>query len=114
MSVEPLKGGGYVDIHFWIGSSSSQDEAAVAAIKTVELDDFLGGAPVQHRETEGHESKKFLSYFRNGIRLFNGGFDSGFHKMINEVRPSLYQVKGKKRPIMREVISESILVAWVI
>jgi len=86
------------DVHFWLGTHTSQDEAGTAAYKTVELDDLLGGAPVQHREVQGHESDLFLSYFKNQIKLLSGGVDSGFkHVKPEEYKPRLIHLKGKKK-----------------
>ena len=48
------------NVHFWLGKFTTQDEAGIAAYKTVELDDFLNGAPVQYREVQGKEFRKIL------------------------------------------------------
>jgi len=44
-----------------------QDEYGTAAYKTVELDTFLDDKAVQHRECEGYESERFMSYFPKGL-----------------------------------------------
>jgi hypothetical protein len=52
-------------IYFWLGAESTQDERGVAAYKTVELDESLGGEPTQHREVQEHESAGFKALFNN-------------------------------------------------
>ncbi|XP_023279228.1 advillin-like [Seriola lalandi dorsalis] len=93
------------DIHYWIGSQSSQDEQGAAAVYTIQLDDFLGSTPVQHREVQNHESGAFRGYFKQGIIYKKGGVASGMrHTETNtyDVKRLLH-VKGKKRVIAKEV-----------
>ncbi|EMD39791.1 hypothetical protein CERSUDRAFT_81131 [Gelatoporia subvermispora B] len=82
------------DLHFWLGENTSQDEAGTAAYKTVELDDNLGGAPVQYREVQGSESSRFLSYFPSFVCL-QGGVSTGFHHVTSTPPPEaprLYRI----------------------
>jgi hypothetical protein len=86
------------NLHFWLGDETSQDEMTVAAYKSVELDEALGGGPIQHREVQGHESELFASYFKKtGIEYMPGGIDSGMNKVEKDVyRTRLLQCKGKR------------------
>ncbi|KAL4226173.1 hypothetical protein ACF0H5_014159 [Mactra antiquata] len=92
------------DVHFWIGSESSQDEYGTAAYKTVELDTFLDDKPVQHREVQCHESELFKSYFKT-ITVMNGGAESGFrHVKPEEYTPRLLHFSGNKKQVeVREI-----------
>ncbi|XP_063730159.1 LOW QUALITY PROTEIN: villin-1 [Eleginops maclovinus] len=100
------KGSGQsADIHYWIGKSSSQDEQGAAAIYVTQLDEHLGGGPVQHREVQGNESPRFRSYFKNGIIHKKGGVASGFHHVDTNVYNvlRLLHVKGRKHVTATEV-----------
>ena len=79
-------------IFFWIGSNSSIDEQAVVAIKAVELDDMLGGRPIQHREVMGNESVRFRMLFPEGIITMKGGVDSGLRQVDRSHVVKLFQV----------------------
>ncbi|SPO04182.1 probable actin regulatory proteins (gelsolin/villin family) [Cephalotrichum gorgonifer] len=65
------------EIFFWLGSKTSQDEAGTAAYKTVELDEFLGGAATQRRELQKAPSDDFLALFPR-LTIRSGGVASGF------------------------------------
>jgi len=88
-----------MDVHFWIGKYSTQDEYGTAAYKTVELDTFHKDKPVQHREVQGHESQLFKSYFPTMMYL-SGGADSGFtHVTPEEYRPRLLHISGTRKGV---------------
>ncbi|XP_007434638.1 villin-1 isoform X1 [Python bivittatus] len=93
------------DIHFWLGSSSSQDEQGAAAIFTTQMDEHLGGVAVQHRETQNYESDTFRSYFKQGLVYKKGGVASGMqHVETNTYNVQrLLHVKGKKNVVAGEV-----------
>jgi gelsolin len=87
----------HMDIHFWLGESTSQDEMGVAAYKTVELDDLHDGEPIQHREVMGNESSRFLGMFPF-MKLMEGGIESGFrHVAPEEYEPKLLHVKKQRK-----------------
>jgi len=91
-------------IFYWLGEESSNDEQTVAAMKAVELDNLFNGMPVQHRETQGHESIRFRKLFRDGIVTLLGGAETGL-KRVNktEHKDRLFQVRGGKTPALTEV-----------
>lgn len=69
---------------FLQGAHSSTDEQGTAALKAVELDDKLGGSPVQIRVVQGKEPKHFLAMFQGSLTIFQGGLASNFDGMCTE------------------------------
>ncbi|WCJ42097.1 villin putative [Euphorbia peplus] len=74
-----------------------EDEAGVAADKTVELDATLGGHDVQYREVQGHKTEKFLSYFKPCIIPQEGGVASGFKQVEAEEYQTRLVLQRKTR-----------------
>lgn len=71
----------------------------------MELDASLGGRAVQHREIQGHESEKFLSYFKPCIIPLEGGVASGFKKPEEEqFETRLYVCRGKRVVRMKQAL----------
>jgi gelsolin len=101
------------DIHFWLGSTTTQDEMGTAAYKTVELDDYFDQAAIQHRETQGHESLQFTKLFKE-ITYLEGGVDSGFHhveggtqiKKLFRVRKTKHTVRVAEVPCIRKSLNQ--------
>lgn len=76
------------DVFFWLGSHTSQDEAGVAAYKTVELDEFLHGKASQHREIQAAPSDAFMELFPK-MQIRSGGVRSGFRHVEEEPKEDI-------------------------
>uniref|UniRef100_A0A8C8JPH9 Gelsolin n=1 Tax=Oncorhynchus tshawytscha TaxID=74940 RepID=A0A8C8JPH9_ONCTS len=97
------------DLHFWQGDDCTQDESGAAAIFTIQIDDYLGGKPIQYREVQGYESRTFSGYFKTGLKYMKGGVASGFkHVVSNEVKVQrMLRVRGR-----RVVRATEVAVSW--
>uniref|UniRef100_A0A8C1JM90 Macrophage-capping protein n=1 Tax=Cyprinus carpio TaxID=7962 RepID=A0A8C1JM90_CYPCA len=93
------------DLHMWIGEKSSRDEQVACAMLATQLDNFLGGDPVQHRQVQGYESPEFMNLFPRGVSYKEGGVESGFRRTQSGSGPvqRLYQIKGKRNIRAKEV-----------
>ncbi|EGD83490.1 hypothetical protein PTSG_04098 [Salpingoeca rosetta] len=83
-------------VYFWIGSKSSLDKQASAAINAVNLRAYLHVDDLCQREEQEDESREFLLLFGNKINYIEGGTESGFYTTEEVVRPTrMYHLKGK-------------------
>ena len=92
LSVTGSKTAPVYTIFYWIGSDTSIDEAGTVSYKAFELDNVLtnrtaGTHAVQYREVCGDETELFRSAFP-GMRVLDGGYDSGFHHVEKPQRKS--------------------------
>ncbi|CAN9503206.1 unnamed protein product [Ophioblennius macclurei] len=96
-------------LHMWLGNECSQDESGAAAIFATQLDDHLGGRPVQFREIQNNESGTFQGYFKTGIKYQKGGVASGFqHVVTNDMNVKrLLHVKGR-----RSIRATEVAMSW--
>ncbi|XP_023032217.1 villin-like protein quail isoform X2 [Drosophila willistoni] len=77
-------------IHYWLGSNVSEQNRSNVVHKIQELDSYLGNVAAIYRETQNHESARFLSYFKKGYDILSGA-------LINTPQqPRLYQLSGRK------------------
>jgi hypothetical protein len=53
---------------------------------------------------QGFPSHNYFNDFSPQYRILEGGIASGLNKVDLSLKPSLYQVKGKRSPVIREVV----------
>ena len=82
-------------IYYWLGSNSSQDEQGAAALRTIELDQRLGGTPVQVRVVQGKEPTHFTAMFGGKMTVFQ------VRIALNIFSPALSSLPGWARLLLR-------------
>ncbi|XP_057560679.1 villin-like protein isoform X2 [Hippopotamus amphibius kiboko] len=77
------------DLHYWVGKEAGAEAQGAAGSFMQHLREALGGATVQHREAQGHESACFRSCFRPGIVYRKGGLASA----LKHVETNVYNIQ---------------------
>ncbi|KAM7229870.1 hypothetical protein CapIbe_018587, partial [Capra ibex] len=93
------------DLHYWIGKMAGAGAEGAPGSLLRHLKEALGGAAVQHREVQGHESACFRSYFRSGIIYRKGGLASARKHVETNVYniQRLLRIRGGKHVSATEV-----------
>lgn len=95
-------------IYFWQGLKSTQDEIGASALKAKELDDEMGGYPVQVRVVQNKEPPHFCLIFKNRMVVHMGGKASGFKNSeqqdeIDDDGTRLFHIRGTNANNVRAV-----------
>ena len=85
-------------IYFWLGSHSTSDDKAAAAVQAKELDEKLGGTTTQVKVVEGREPIHFRGLFKGTMVVHRRGKVSGYKEKSSNWKASiqcaaLYQVE---------------------
>ncbi|XP_022250914.1 protein flightless-1 [Limulus polyphemus] len=93
-------------IFYWIGSCTTLDKKACAAIHSVNLRNFLGAQCRTIREEQGDESEEFLELFGSEITYIEGGRTlSGFYNVEEtEYISRLYRLHAWGRQVHLEAV----------
>lgn len=94
------------EIYFWIGSKTSLDKKACAAIHAVNLRNFLGARCRTIREEQADESDEFLALFDNDIVYIEGEHTgTGFYTIESStVVTRLYVVRNDETTMHLEPV----------
>lgn len=92
-------------IYFWIGSKSTLDKQACAAMHAVNLRNLLGATCRTQREEQNDESDEFLDLFGTDLTYIEGArTSSGFYTVEDiEYTTRMYKVTGTQRICLEPV-----------
>jgi hypothetical protein len=77
--------------------NAMKDSASSAAIRSIQLNEKIGGQAVHYREVQGHESEKFQQLFNYKIKYLRGGTESALNHVTEEAYETrLLHLLGKK------------------
>nr|XP_011748784.2 gelsolin [Macaca nemestrina] len=90
-------------IYNWQGAQSTQDEVAASAILTAQLDEELGGTPVQSRVVQGKEPAHLMSLFGGKPMIIYKGGTSREGGQTAPASTRLFQVRANSAGATRAV-----------